>query len=400
MERGVDGFLGFPCSMNASAALENGSEASGSWEGWQPEAIIVPVLFALIFLVGTVGNSLVLAVLLRSGQMSSTTNLFILNLGVADLCFIVCCVPFQATIYTLDGWVFGALLCKAVHFLIFLTMYASSFTLATVSLDRYLAIRYPLHSRELRTPRNGLAAIGLIWTLALIFSGPYLSYYSQSELANLTVCHPAWSAQRRRTMDLCTFVFSYLLPVLVLGLTYARTLRYLWRAVDPVAALSVSKRSKRKVTRMIVIVAALFCLCWMPHHALILSVWFGHFPLTRANYVLRILSHLVSYANSCVNPIVYALVSKHFRKGFRKICEGLLCRTPQLVSRGVRVAPTTTHRGSLLVHDSVAMIPVCKVADPTFLAPEHPPPRDSVLSPLPGPSWRVETPVPTSPSMK
>uniref|UniRef100_A0A4X2KZM6 Galanin receptor type 2 n=1 Tax=Vombatus ursinus TaxID=29139 RepID=A0A4X2KZM6_VOMUR len=328
----------------------NGEKEEKRDIGWQPEAIIVPVLFALIFLVGTVGNSLVLAVLLRSGQMSSTTNLFILNLGVADLCFIVCCVPFQATIYTLDGWAFGALLCKAVHFLIFLTMYASSFTLATVSLDRYLAIRYPLHSRELRTPRNGLAAIGLIWTLALIFSGPYLSYYSQSELANLTVCHPAWSAQRRRAMDLCTFVFSYLLPVLVLGLTYARTLHYLWRAVDPVAALSVSKRSKRKVTRMIVIVATLFCLCWMPHHALILSVWFGHFPLTRANYVLRILSHLVSYANSCVNPIVYALVSKHFRKGFRKICEGLLCRAPQLVSRRVRVAPTSARRGSL-THD-------------------------------------------------
>ncbi|KAM9006678.1 galanin receptor type 2 [Sarcophilus harrisii] len=390
MERGVDGFLGFPCYTNASAALENASDVSGIWEGWQPEAIIVPVLFALIFLVGTVGNSLVLAVLLRSGQMNSTTNLFILNLGVADLCFIVCCVPFQATIYTLDGWVFGALLCKAVHFLIFLTMYASSFTLATVSLDRYLAICYPLHSRELRTPRNGLAAIGLIWTLALIFSGPYLSYYSQSELANLTVCHPAWSAQQRRTMDVCTFVFSYLLPVLVLSLTYIRTLRYLWRTVDPVATLSISKRSKRKVTRMIVIVATLFCLCWLPHHALILSVWFGHFPLTRANYVLRILSHLVSYANSCVNPIVYALVSKHFRKGFRKICEGLFCQAPQLISRRVRVAPTSSCQGNLLVHDSVAMIPICKVADSTISVPEHPR-RDSVLNPLPGPSWRVES---------
>lgn len=52
-------------------------------------------------------------------------------------------------------------------------------------------------------------------------------------------------------MDLCTFVFSYLLPVLVLSLTYARTLRYLWRTVDPVAAGSGSQRAKRKVTQMI-----------------------------------------------------------------------------------------------------------------------------------------------------
>lgn len=123
--------------MNDSGGpgAQDASEAGGGGS-WQPEAVIVPMLFALIFIVGTVGNTLVLAVLLRGGQAVSTTNLFILNLGVADLCFILCCVPFQATIYTLDGWVFGSLLCKAVHFLIFLTMHASSFTLAAVSVDR------------------------------------------------------------------------------------------------------------------------------------------------------------------------------------------------------------------------------------------------------------------------
>ena len=95
----------------------------------------MPTLFALIFLAGTVGTALVLAVLPRGAQAVSTTNPFILNLGVADLCFTLCCVPFQA-IYTLDDWVFGSLLRKAVHFLVFLTMHASSFTLAAVSLDR------------------------------------------------------------------------------------------------------------------------------------------------------------------------------------------------------------------------------------------------------------------------
>lgn len=104
-------------------------------------AVTVPVVFALIFLLGTVGNGLVLAVLLQPGlsawqEPGSSTDLFILNLAVADLCFILCCVPFQATIYTLDAWLFGALVCKAVHLLIYLTMYASSFTLAAVSVDR------------------------------------------------------------------------------------------------------------------------------------------------------------------------------------------------------------------------------------------------------------------------
>lgn len=171
----------------------------------------------------------------------------------------------------------------------------------------------------MRTPRNALISICLVWALALIFSGPYLSYYSQLDLATAVVCIPTWGSRPRVIMDMCTFVFGYLVPVLVLGLTYTRTIRYLWTSVDPINDMSEFRRAKRKVTKMIVIVAAVFCLCWLPHHLVVVCMWSGHFPLNSATYVLRILSHLMAYANSCLNPIVYALVSKHFRKGFRKV---------------------------------------------------------------------------------
>lgn len=171
----------------------------------------------------------------------------------------------------------------------------------------------------MRTPRNALISICLVWASALIFSGPYLSYYSQLDLATAVVCIPTWGSRPRVIMDMCTFVFGYLVPVLVLGLTYTRTIRYLWTSVDPINDMSEFRRAKRKVTKMIIIVAAVFCLCWLPHHLVIMCMWSGHFPLNSATYVLRILSHLMAYANSCLNPIVYALVSKHFRKGFRKV---------------------------------------------------------------------------------
>ncbi|XP_041756107.1 galanin receptor 2a [Coregonus clupeaformis] len=294
---------------------------------WRTESVIISLVFSLIFLVGTLGNGLVLTVLLWNRQMNTkTTNLFILNLGVADLCFIVFCVPFQATIYTMDEWVFGPFLCKVVHFIIYLTMYASIFTLTAVSLDRYLAIRYPLRSREMRTHRNALTSICVVWGLSLVFSGPYLSYYRQMDLDGTVVCIPAWQIQDRRLMDVCTFFFGYLIPVLILSLTYARTICYLWTTVDPMKDMSESRRAKRKVTKMIIIVAVLFCLCWLPHHLVILCMWFGHFPLNHTTYILRILSHLVAYANSCLNPIVYALVSKHFRKGFRKVFDCALSK--------------------------------------------------------------------------
>ncbi|KAL2309236.1 hypothetical protein Nmel_005421 [Mimus melanotis] len=281
--------------------------------------IIVPIIFSLIFLVGTVGNGLVLAVLLWNGQVKySTTNLFILNLAVADLCFIICCVPFQATIYTLDGWLFGAFACKAVHFFIYLTMYASSFTLAAVSVDRYLAIRYPLKSRDLRTSRNAGVAIVVIWSLSLLFAGPYLSYYQIIHYHGVPICVPIWEDQRRKVLDIITFVFGYLLPVTVMSLAYTRTIKFLWTSVDPIERISESRKAKSKVTKMIVTVAILFCLCWLPHHLVILCFWFGHFPFNQATYAFRLASHCLSYTNSCLNPIVYALISKHFRKRFKQ----------------------------------------------------------------------------------
>uniref|UniRef100_A0A3Q1EQ07 Galanin receptor type 2-like n=1 Tax=Acanthochromis polyacanthus TaxID=80966 RepID=A0A3Q1EQ07_9TELE len=264
------------------------------------ESVLISLSFSLIFLFGTVGNTLVLAVLIRGGQLNSkTTYLFILNLGVADLSFLVFCVPFQASIYALDRWMFGAALCKLVHFLIFLTMFGSIFTLTAVSLDRYLAICYPLHSREMRTPKNAITSICLVWALTLVFSAPYLSHFSQMDLAGTVVCIPAWESKPRFIMDLCTFIFGYLIPVLVLGLTYARTIRYLWTSVDPVKDMSESRRAKKKVTKMVIIVAALFCVCWLPPQILNFLVQTKHWTET----VLHKLVHIVFFKENC--PVVF-----------------------------------------------------------------------------------------------
>ncbi|XP_043924030.1 galanin receptor 2b-like [Protopterus annectens] len=306
-------------------------------------SIIVPVVFSLIFLLGTVGNGLVLAVLLRNGQMKyNTTNLFILNLSVADLCFIIFCVPFQATIYTLDGWLFGTFMCKTVHFFIYLTMYASSFTLAAVSMDRYLAIRYPLKSRDLRTSRNAAIAIGIIWAMSILFAAPYLSYYQVILYNRVPICVPIWEDQRRKIMDVSTFVFGFLIPVIILSITYARTIKFLWTSVDPIETISESRKAKRKVTKMIIIVAVLFCICWLPHHVVILCFWFGHFPFNKATYAIRLVSHCMSYANSCLNPIVYALISKHFRKRFKQVFTCLLKKKATNKVHVVHVANTVT----------------------------------------------------------
>lgn len=81
------------------------SVVAGNPEGGQAEInpvfveIVVPWLFGLIAVVGLVGNALVVLVVACNPQMRSTTNILIINLAIADLLFIVFCVPSTATDY-------------------------------------------------------------------------------------------------------------------------------------------------------------------------------------------------------------------------------------------------------------------------------------------------------------
>ena len=105
---------------------------------------LVPAVFSLIVIVGTIGNALVMIVVLTNKQMRNTTNVLILNLAMADLLFIVLCVPFTATDYVLNHWPFGLPWCQAVQYLIYALSYVSIYTLILMSADRFLAVVCPV----------------------------------------------------------------------------------------------------------------------------------------------------------------------------------------------------------------------------------------------------------------
>lgn len=135
---------------------------------------IVTVCFSIIGITGFLGNTLVILVVLLNPQMRSTTNMLIINLAVADLLFVVTCVPFTAIDYVSNEWPLGNAWCKIVQYLIIVTALASIYTLVLMSLDRFLAVVYPISSRSLRNEQNALKAITILWLLILIVSIPVI----------------------------------------------------------------------------------------------------------------------------------------------------------------------------------------------------------------------------------
>ncbi|XP_019352989.1 galanin receptor type 1 [Alligator mississippiensis] len=243
-----------------TSECSDGANQTGSPHCWPgvtgggPEVVIVPVLFGVIFLLGMVGNTLVLVVLghirTRGRPSRSATNIFILNLSIADFSFLLFCVPFQATIYSLPEWVFGAFFCKWVHYLAMTTMLVSIFTLVAMSVDRYIAVVHAKRSLCIRSKRNAVMGVGVIWLLSLLIAIPVAQHQAlmsgHEKAPNSSFCWEHWSdgSAAKQTYKVAILVVGYLLPLVLITCCYAKVLYHLHTKVKNIS--KKSERSKKK----------------------------------------------------------------------------------------------------------------------------------------------------------
>uniref|UniRef100_A0A8C4GVF9 G-protein coupled receptors family 1 profile domain-containing protein n=2 Tax=Dicentrarchus labrax TaxID=13489 RepID=A0A8C4GVF9_DICLA len=306
---------------NESAALE------GQGPPVLVDAWLVPTFFGLIMLVGLVGNSLVIHVVTKHQQMKTVTNFYIVNLATTDILFLVCCVPFTATLYPLPSWIFGEFMCRLVNYLQQVTAQATCITLSAMSVDRCYVTVYPLQSLRHRTPRMALAISVSIWIGSLLLSIP-VAVYQRLEagywFGPQTYCSEVFpSARLQRAFIIYSFLAVYLLPLLTITACYAFMLKRMGQpSVNPIdSSYQLQAQAERaaavraRVSRMVVVMVALFLICWGPIQVCILLQAFG--LRSYVLYKLKIWGHCMSYSNSSVNPLVYAFMGNNFRKAFK-----------------------------------------------------------------------------------
>ena len=100
-------------------------------------AVLVPVVWTVLIVIGLLGNGLVVYVLVRYGERKAT-NCYILNLALTDLAFIMVSVPFTMTYYVMTHWIFGSSLCKLQMYMVYVsmpTLAGPSFNIKTVFLS-------------------------------------------------------------------------------------------------------------------------------------------------------------------------------------------------------------------------------------------------------------------------
>nr|XP_029719047.1 allatostatin-A receptor-like isoform X1 [Aedes albopictus] len=287
-------------------------------------SMMVPVFFGLIGLAGLIGNGLVVLVVAANPNMRSTTNLLIINLAAADLLFVIFCVPFTATDYILPEWPFGLMWCKFVQYMIVVTAHASAYTLVLMSLDRFLAVVHPITSMSIRTEKNAVIAITVAWFIIVTTAIPVaishgvLHYPSRG--GDYTAClflHT--EGYSLIAFHVSFFLSSYVVPLTLISMLYVGMLARLWKGAPGGRVSAESRRGKKRVTRMVVVVVLAFAICWCPIQIILVLKSFDVYEVTHASIIIQIVAHVLAYTNSCINPVLYAFLSDNFRKAFRKV---------------------------------------------------------------------------------
>ncbi|KAK2586527.1 hypothetical protein KPH14_011419 [Odynerus spinipes] len=299
-----------------------------SW--WQK--LTWSMIFAIILLIATGGNIIVMWIVLAHRRMRTVTNYFLVNLSLADLMMSLLNCAFNFIFLLNSNWPFGLVYCTINNFVAHVTVASSVFTLVVISFDRYMAIMHPLKHHMSR--RRTILALILIWTISSILAIPCLLYstlktrrYSNGKTR--ISCYLAWpdggylNSKTEYFYNLLFLSMTYLIPIVIMAICYTLMGRKLWGSKS-IGELThnqkESMKSKRKVVKMFISIVTIFAICWFPYQGFYIFLYhYRHFAGSSYVQHVYLSFYWLAMSNSMVNPIIYYWMNNRFRVYFQLI---------------------------------------------------------------------------------
>ncbi|XP_069828054.1 probable G-protein coupled receptor 25 [Dendropsophus ebraccatus] len=307
---------------------------------------ILPTLYSIFFLVGFLGNVVVIVVV--SKRSSRRADTFILNLAVSDLLFILT-LPLWACSLAQGYWTFGDFLCKASGFIITITRCASSLLMAVMSVDRYVAVMKGKKMHPLRTRSCSLGSCCAIWATSILVGCPTL-VSKHLDVADSS-CVDSNGSQFSLGYRLALIVLAFILPFAVVLFCYCSMAKYLWSYFGKqMRAITGPGKPRRGHSwlRIVTCVVGAFCLSWLPFTTLntidVISQMGIHMPCSTKVAARQALTATaaLAFANSCSNPLIYSLLDDGFRRRAQLSLPGLFLKCRSMLPSPVWSVPTTS----------------------------------------------------------
>ncbi|XP_029442245.1 type-1 angiotensin II receptor [Rhinatrema bivittatum] len=309
--------------------------------------IMVPTVYVIIFVVGILGNSSVIFIIYYYIKLNTVASIFLLNLALADLCFLIT-LPLWAAFTAMHyHWPFGSFLCKCASAAVTVNLYASVLLLTCLSIDRYLAIVHPMKSRLRRTLLLARITCIAIWLMACLASLPAIIYRKILIIpnANVTVCG-FYNSFYPVGMGLTKIILGFLIPFIVISTSYT----LIGKALKNAYQFQRNKSRSDDIFKMIVAIVLVFFLCWIPHQVFTFLDILLHLKVIKDCNIEDVvdtgmpITICLAYLNSCLNPFFYGFFGKNFRKHFLQMLK--------YIPRNMNAHPSLTTKLSTLSYRS------------------------------------------------
>uniref|UniRef100_A0AAQ5Y568 G-protein coupled receptors family 1 profile domain-containing protein n=1 Tax=Amphiprion ocellaris TaxID=80972 RepID=A0AAQ5Y568_AMPOC len=298
-------------------------------------------VLSVAFLAAVLGNLSVLLAMYRTRRKPSRMHLFMKHLSLADLVVAFFQVLPQLCWEITFRFYGPDFLCRIVKHLQVLGMFASTYMMVMMTVDRYIAICHPLQTLQQPTQRAYLM-IGSTWAVSLVLSSPQYFIFSLSEVQPGSAVYDCWGhfLEPWGLRAYITWITAgiFLVPVAVLVFCYGLICRTIWRNLkyktrrksaaaessragilgrNSVSSVGTISRAKLRTVKMTFVIVVAYVVCWAPFFTVQMwSVWDETFSWHDSENTTVTLTALLASLNSCCNPWIYMIFSGHLLSDF------------------------------------------------------------------------------------
>ncbi|XP_033634790.1 neuromedin-B receptor-like [Asterias rubens] len=287
--------------------------------------IVVPIIVLVVQILGIVGNTSVILIILGFRDMRNIPNLQILSMAIGDFVFLVMNVPDAVAFNFLHTWPFSDVYCRITLSSIYISQGVSVLTLSALSADRYYAIARPMARRKINVANYTLAVVVAIWVMSFLCGIPAFFMADTNGFCTLP-----YQSYNYKVYLVLQFVGLYVIPLALITMFYSLTAHTLIRGVKTIGQKvrdgngrrDPQSQARRRLAIIVLVAVVCFAVCWGPYH--VYDIWaefetdISVFLTPGMTFYLNI-KYLLPPLSASLNPIVLYVMSSNYRRHFKRM---------------------------------------------------------------------------------